>query len=789
MSNTVFSNLKGTNQLDFGGRYHRRQFYINLAIFLLPWFFAGCSNTKYLQADEALLVKNKVESVGPLADSLDSDVKDDLYSIIQQRPNTKWLGMFKLKLALYNRMPKKRGKGWISKNLHEPPVIYDEDNAETVARLMENFLFNQGYFHARVEDTFSVKKKKATGIYKVSPGRLYSIDSIVYQLYDPTLQDVANRHYDERLLVAPMRYNSRTLKRERSRLERLMKRYGYYSFSKEYIFYEIDSSQGPRNLTVVVKVKPPFGDSDHKRYRINDVYFDIYSKETSTLDSTTVQEFGGYIFRGEVDRYLDTIFTAASLLRPGNYYDIRNQEYTLRKLNLLGVFKFIKLSVNTVIVDGEELLDFHFQLTPSQKQEIRLSLEASTSSDNFLGTNFLAEYKRKNIFRNADQLSLSLTTGLETQLESSNRSLYINTLDVGGHIQWTFPRLLVPFVGSISRYYIPTTRFNFSMSYQDRLDYFSLFSTEFEYGVKWNQSNLDAVNYMYHDVAITKLSFVRLLNPSDSFQDVLDANPLLLNSFKNELILGPQYTFTYFNNQQGTKKSSFTFKGQLEVAGSGLYGINKLQGLTGTNNEVGGTEYAQFTKVTTDFRFIHKFTDEFLIASRAFAGIGVPYGNSTVLPYIRQFYIGGSTSVRAWRIRSLGPGSYLSPDAGTTQQYLDQTGDVKLESNIELRYPLFSYFHGAVFADAGNIWTLENDTSRTGGQFNFNSFIPELGFGAGIGLRADFSYFVIRLDVATPIYNPAETSGNRWIHENIMFKDRDWRSDNIVYNFAIGYPF
>ena len=362
-------------------------------------------------------------------------------------------------------------------------------------------------------------------------------------------------------------------------------------------------------------------------------------------------------------------------------------------------------------------------------------------------------------------------------------SQFFNSLEATGSAAITFPRFLVPFkFENASKRFRPTTKATLELNYFLRRDLFSRNSIDLTFGYDW-QVNQER----RHLLTPFSINFITL-NPTDTFQVLLNENPRLRSSYEQRFILGIDYSYIY-NEQRERKRNYNYFRGDISLAGNSMQAIQSIVG--GNKNEDGQYEifnnpYAQFAKAELEFRNYRLFTGNTQLVTRFIGGLGVPYGNSDVLPYVKQFIIGGTNSLRGWTVRTLGPGSDTT-NIGTI--LLDQTGDVKLEGNAEFRFDVFSRLKGALFVDAGNIWTITDDPDRTNEEFKFDRFAKEIAVDAGVGFRLDFTYFIFRFDIGIPLRDPSLPDGERWIANEINLGSKEWRQENLLLNLAIGYPF
>jgi outer membrane protein insertion porin family len=403
-----------------------------------------------------------------------------------------------------------------------------------------------------------------------------------------------------------------------------------------------------------------------------------------------------------------------------------------------------------------------------------------TNSANYTGTELNVNWSNRNTFKGAELLTISAFGGLEVQISGQNKGF--NVFRVGGEASLIWPRFITPFKVKTPSGFVPRTKATIGYEYQNREQLYSLNTFKGSFGYLWKE-NIRKEHQFY----VTDITYVSPTNVSDLYLSEIEENPSLGKVIEKQLIFGPSYIYTYTNTMRKRKKNTIFYKGTVDVAGTiaGLVtGANAKQGDT---IKVFNVPFSQFVKVENDFRHYFKLSDNSQLASRIIAGVGYAYGNSTEMPFIKQFFIGGTNSIRAFRARSIGPGTYR-PEANSTPFLPDQSGDIKLEMNTEYRAKLFSVVNGAVFIDAGNIWLLNKNPEKPGAEFT-SKFLDQIAVGTGVGLRFDFTFLILRTDLAFPLRKPYLPEGQRWVLDDIDFGSRSWRKENLVFNLAIGYPF
>ncbi|HLK29069.1 MAG TPA: BamA/TamA family outer membrane protein, partial [Puia sp.] len=572
------------------------------------------------------------------------------------------------------------------------------------------------------------------------------------------------------------------IKLERIRIDADLKENGFYYFSPDYLIIDADSNLRNQKVDLYVKVKPDVPDLAQHTYDIKDVFiFANYSLRGSGADTSRQRgkQYKNFYLVDTAHLFKPSLFDEMLRFQPGDTYTRSDHNLTLSRLINLGLFKFVKNRFEIAHGTDSPMLNTYYYLTPNPKKSLHTEIFGTTKSDNLVGTQLSVGWKNRNLFKGGEALSIDAYGGFEVQF-SSNLSGY-NTYRAGLDNKLSFPKFIVPFFNlNTTGAFLPKTTIELGYDYLRKEKLFTLNSFRTAFGYDWKESarkehqlNPIAINYVL---------------PSGVTQEYLDSakrNPTLLLAVQKQFILGSNYTFTYNQLVGKQPRNAIYFNGNLDLSGN-IAGL-----LTGADTKNGKTKYilgldfAQYIRAETDFRYYYKEKNT-VWANRIDIGFGYPYGNSTALPFVKQFFSGGTNSIRAFRSRSVGPGTYNSPDQNNFLP--DQSGDIKLELNTELRAKLFSIVNGAIFVDAGNVWLYNADTARPGGQFS-SQFLNQLAVGAGVGLRFDVSILVVRLDVAFPLRKPYLPEGQRWVINQIAFGDGEWRRNNLVLNLGIGYPF
>lgn len=773
-----------------------------LYIILLVVFTFGCSNTKYLPEGEMLYTGSKVTVKDSLMTSKERKaMAKEMEALLRPKPNSNFFGL-RFKLFIYNMAgepSKEKGfRHWLRTKVGEPPVLFSQVDLDYNADLLQSNSENRGYFKTRTSADSTSSSRRAQALYTITTGKQFKIRNVTFP-DDSTgtrLEKAIARTKRRSLLQSGAPYNLDVIKAERERIDSRLKNRGFFYFNPDYILVRVDSTVGKYQVDLKVVVKPTTPEEATKPYKINKII--IYPNYSLTTNSDSIK-----IAPNAVEHYKDfTIIDSAHTFRPiiydhtlffhkGDTYNRRDHNLSLNRLVNLGTFKFVKNEFHPS--DSlKNTLDAYYYFTPQQKKSIRLETTAKTNSANYNGAEISVNWSNRNTFRAAELLTLSVFGGMEVQVAGQNKGY--NVYRIGGETSLVWPRFITPFKVKDSSAFVPRTKASLSYEYQNRVNLYALNSFRAQFGYLWKKDIRTE-----HQLYITDINFVEPQHVTQEYYDQINgnleegipANPALKKVIDKQLIFGPTYSYNYTNTMQKKRKHTFYYKGSLELAGT-LAGL-----ITGADIKGGDTinvlnvPFSQFAKTEQDFRHYMKLGENSQLASRIIVGVGYPYGNSSSLPYIRQFFIGGVNSIRAFRARSIGPGGYdyRSTEGYDPKTFLpDQSGDIKLELNTEYRAQLYRIFHGAVFVDAGNIWLWNKDASRPGAEFS-GRFADQIAVGTGAGLRLDLSFLIVRLDLAFPIRKPVVNEGFQWVFDKIEFGSSSWRKENLVLNIAIGYPF
>lgn len=765
---------------------HKKEFLSFLILMMVVSLMTSCSNTRFLAEGESLYVGGKVEVLDTMKRKERKKVEDELEDVLRPKPNRTFLGM-KARLWVYNVVgePKKEKglKFWLRDKFGEEPVMGADFNVNYNNDIVEHYLANQGYLHADSRGKLETKKKKSRAHFTVKLEEQTFINNVDYEIVDSLMitRHIADVHKNSLLKVGDP-YNLNVIKNERERISEYLKTIGYYFFSPDHILVRADTSVGPHllNLTVALKLGE-MPDEAKYQYKINEVIIqpNYQLRNTRTNRPQRFADTVSYEHFKVVDRsntFKPSVFTQAMQFKKGRYYNRRDQHISLNRLISLGTFRFVKNEF--AIVDStKRLLDVSYLLTPAPRKGFNIEVEAFGNNENRLGSRASILWTNKNLFRGAELFTIKLTGGIEKQFGGELKSP--DQYSFGVESSLSFPRFLLPFPVVTSSVFIPKTLIHLDYNFHNRRAYSRTNVYTASFGYNWKEDISKEHTFYPFNISLVY---------TDTIQQSDDYFMKMGHLYYNGIIIGPTYEYTFNSQLHSIKKDNFYFNGAADFSGN-IIGLAQKAHYDKNPGRILNMDYAQYVKLQADFRYYRHFTEESILAFRVFGGWGASYGNSYRLPSLKQFYSGGSNSLRGFQSRLIGPGSYHPYMVGTGEQlFIEMLGDIKLEANLEWRMKLYRFLKGAVFVDAGNIWLQRPNSEFPGGEFS-KDFYKEIAFNAGAGLRFDFSILILRLDFGFPIRQPWLPEDDRWIYKYIDFRDAEWRKQNLMLNIAIGYPF
>ncbi|GAC1420521.1 MAG: BamA/TamA family outer membrane protein [Flavisolibacter sp.] len=749
---------------------------------------AGCSNTKHLPPNEKLYTGASITINGNATVKEKKVLRNDLSGLTRPKPNSKLLGL-RLKLSIYNLFRNKKPNsfwGKLREKYGEPPVLLSQVKIPVNSKILQNHLENRGYFKAEVTGDTVVHGKTGGARYKAQLGNQYKIDSVYFPTDTSALSKAITKTAGQTFLVHGKPFNLDVIKGERSRIDAYLKENGFYYFSPDYILVKTDSSLRNNTVNLYLTIKPEIPKQATEIYAINNVYiFSNYSLNALKDDTSKANAVfhKGYYLIDKKKRYNPALFQNAMQFDAGDIYNRSDHNKTLSRLINLNLFKFVKNRFDPVVSDSPRL-DAYYFLTPLPAKSLRAEATAINRSNNLNGSQFTFSLLNRNLFRGGEQLKLSAYVGSDVQFSGALTGF--NTYRTGAEADFIIPRFVVGPFGDIRTDggYMPRTTIRLGYDILRRNRLYTLNSYRLEYGYTWKPSL-----QKQHELFPISINYVQALGITDTFRTLEAIYPGLNRSVESQFILGSNYSFTYNELSNGLQRTNeYYFNGIADVSGNIAGLLTHPNAKKGDTVKIYKAPFAQYVKFEADGRYYRKIGLKSIWANRLDLGIGYPYGNSIQLPYIKQFFVGGTNSLRGFRSRSVGPGTYHYISPKNKSIIPDQTGDIKVEINSEFRPHIAGPLYGAIFLDAGNVW-LVSDTTLThkpGSQFT-SKFLNQLAVDAGIGIRLDITIFVIRLDVGFPLRKPWEQ--NPWVLDQIKFSNPAWRKENMVFNLGIGYPF
>lgn len=760
---------------------------------------AGCSSTRFVPAGHYLLEDVKVR----VNDSTGDIKGSDMLSYVRHRPNNKFFHLAKLKLGVYNMAGKDtttRWSRWIKK-LGEPPVIFDSVAAETDAAQLLKAMHNAGYMGATVTlDSFPrPDKKKIRLLYDINAGKPHVVKDMAYEFPDDSIRAQVMRD-SARFVVKPgVRLDRTLLEEQRDYVVSRLRNRGYWAFNKDYITFTADTAEGSYDVGLTMTLHPAdtlhnkLAVKTHSRYIVRNITYIVGYEPGDDRDPRRVEGVDSTTYRG-----INILYTGKRWLSPGVLYDNcfltpgsffrqRDIDRTYTALGRLSILKFVNVRLIPAGGVGDVgFVDAYILLTEGKSQSFTAEIEG-TNSGGDLGASLALNYEHRNIGKGSETLDVGLRGQYETVSGDLSGFIHNRVTEYGLNLGLTYPRFIAPFLRDrFKRRVNATSELHASFTFQERPEYTRLISTA-GWSWKWVERNQ---RHRYYVTPID-INYVYLPQSTNDFiNHIAPNNPLLRYSYEDHFIMRAGFNFYYTNKRRigswtaAHQRNVWNVRANVETAGNLLFALSSIfehrSNYTTDPYKIFGIHYSQYVRAEGDFSFLHAFNRRHSLALHAGLGVGVPYCNSTILPFEKRFYGGGANGVRGWEVRTLGPGRYAG--SNSVSDFIYQCGDIKMEFSAEYRVKLFWVIEGAVFVDAGNIWTIRDYPTQPRGEFRFDSFYKELASSYGIGLRLDFNYFLLRVDLGMKAHNPAY-GADPWplLHPR-------WGRDR-AFHFSIGYPF
>jgi outer membrane protein insertion porin family len=788
----------------------------------------SCSLTKNLKEGQYVIYESEIKGI-------EKADKEALYGLIEQQPNTRFLGsspgvtIYRIGKKFYdstkvinnreearaelsvirlsldtlpdNKKMRKRAEKLTSRieslnkkiefgnalmRTGNPVVILDSAETKATVENLKGFLANHGFFDSKVEFEVETKIKKAYVSYLITENNPYVLDSVYTRTENPEIKNLLVRTAKNALIKEGDIYNQDNISGERNRIEDLLKNNGFFMFSKSYINYIAYKDTAAKTIILEQVIQKPTFTDIHEVYTIDSIRFIINPPSNEFADRRILQKFRGIDFSFYRDRYSAKVLASRVFFQNGQAYSRVSAIETQRQLSNLDLFRFVNISFDTV---GTSLTANIFT-QPNQKYQLTNQV-GMTITEQLPGPFFSTALRNRNFFRAGEILEFNFRAGLEGVASATGQGVYQSS-ELSAGVTFIFPRFLIPFApASLQKFgqYNPNTRVRLSYNYINRPEY-----TRNSVNGLLSYTWATATNKILYTFNPADLSYIRTPKIQREFLEILnnlqnDGNNLIwsfLPSFISSMSGQTIINFNKYGNFKSNKASLLRL-----FAESGGTSLNFLEV---KNNSEPGIEFANFqwVKAQLDFRRYYPVNEKQTFAYRFNFGWARPYGVSAgILPYEKYFFAGGGTSIRAWQARRLGPGS-SNPVTGKGGEYdytNEQPAEMIIETMLEYRRNLFGYFDMALFIDAGNSWMIGYDAARPGADFRYDRFYKEIAVGTGLGLRMDFEFLIIRLDLATKAIDPAKPLGERWVFDNVNFRRPFGVRGQTVLNFGIGYPF
>lgn len=774
---------------------HRFRFctWSGVSMLLLSLFLYSCSTTRKLTGDEVLYTGvKKINIEVPKDIKLDLAQKSAISSPLSYPPNNPlyapyYRTPFPMGLWVYNwNIKKEKGlKWWLYRKLSKKPVLIADVQPELRLKMVDNGLKDFGFFGVETRYEVLPKKrnpKKAKVTYWIKVPEPFHYGTVELWGWNQQMDSIVKKYMPYSAVKTGKQYDIYSMNEERENISKLLRDNGYYYFQSDYIEFLADTTREHRVADIRIGLKQGVPTAALYPYKINKVAVELSGNGNTGGQDTINYDGLDIIYTKPVMALKPRIVARAVKVRPGQTYSLTRQDKTQVDFVQLGVFKYANLTITSADTLGTRALNFKINADYALPIETEIEVDVSSKSNNLLGPGLILAINNKNLFKRAESLSFKFTGAYEWQVGGNKgkaNSGLINSYELGLNANLSVPRLLLPRFMKKEKDRREQTQFQVGTDFLNRHSYFRMISFWGSATYEYNSSRRN-----YHSIVPFKLNYTYLLKTSHEFDSTLNANPAVAQSFKNQFIPSMSYTYTYDRTPSFRNPNRFFWQSSLTQAGNIISGIQYITGNhQGEGKMIFRNRYSQFLKATSELIVYRRMTETSQLATRFMGGIGYAYGNSRVIPYSEQFYIGGANSIRAFQIRSIGPGSYHI-EGKNTAAYLDQTGDIKLEANVEARFKIYERFHGAFFVDAGNVWLLRKEEQRPGGEFRFKGLWRELALGTGCGLRYDINFIVIRADLGVALHAPYNTGKSGYFNiKNYGFKD------GLVLNLAIGYPF
>lgn len=764
------------------------QLYLYITLVAL---LTSCSVNKFIPEEHYLL-----DEVHIISDT--EEVQPSMFtSYIRQNPNAKWFNLVKVPMHIYCMSGKDSTNSFnrFLQKLGDAPVIYDAIVTQKSQREIEKAVRNMGYMRAKVELETEVKKNRIKVNYRIKAGRPYIIQQIAYNIDDMTINDFIEKDTIHSYLHTGMPFDVVALDNERNRITKLLQNNGYYKFHKDFIVYQADTVRNTFQVNLTMKLLPfqlkkEDVPTKHRQYTIRNVNFltedNLINQENNYTGYQSLQHKGLQIFYQDKMYIRPNTLSNFNYIRPNKLYSEQDVQNTYTSMGRLRALKYTNIRFDEVLDNDSAQLDANVLLTKGKNQSLSFEIEGTNSAGD-LGAAASMTFQHRNVFKGSETFTMKVRgayeaiTGLQEGYENDDYKEY------GIESSLNFPEFKFPFLSAdFKRKIRATSEVGLSFNSQNRPEFTRTLASA-KWGYRWvdrksSQHRFDLLDVNYIYVPWKSENFKNYL------ENLTDRNSILIKSYEDQLIVRMGYTYTYNSandkSRTSTNRNSYSIRMNLEEAGNLLYLGSKAIHSAPKEDKgyvIANIPFAQYIKGDIDFARNWNIDERNSLVFHIGMGVAYPYGNSQVLPFEKRYFSGGPNSVRGWSVRSLGPGSYKGTEGN--MNYINHSGDIKLDVNLEYRTHLFWKFNGAAFIDAGNIWNIRDYEGQEEGTFRFNRFYKQLAVAYGLGLRFDLDYLIIRFDGGMKAVNPMKTGKDKYPFLRPKF------SRDFAFHFAVGYPF
>ena len=742
-----------------------------------------------------LLVQNKIERV----EGKGVDLSEE-FTNIKLKPNRKILGFIRFHLWAYQYgnkglgiQKKQNATRRLAEKIGESPVLIDSAKIDISSRRLSEYYFSKGFLNNTVAFEVSSKKvlgiitlkKRAKVVYSTNLGQIFRIEKIEYNSTSKTIDELIRLNEGQKLMSKNQRLDFDRIEAERNRLVELFRNNGYYYFNSSFIDFQIDTNQFANRAVVMVNIRNNKNYEPHLQQTVDSIIVTIDGK----VFTDTVITNGGLIIY-ESDYFINpSVLDKNILIVPNELYKADMVQRTYSNLLSMGIFNFVTIRFKPSGRDSVNALIAEINLKPASKHDFIWEPQAiltdqanpiqATNQQNFgIANNFTL--RNRNVFGGAESFNISAYTAIESQIKGSNNGL-INNFRQSVSTEFVVPSLLYFERKEVSKLLTrKNTKITASFLYDQNINFTrKVFPLNFSYNFAYDRFSFSLTPF--------RIS-LNNANPDPKFLASLDPETQAYTTqlLTDNLIVGP-ITSVYWTNKLKNPDNYFSIRtNPLEISGNllSLY-FSTFTNKSGINKEVFGVKYSQYSRSDIDFVYTNIIDENNSMVYRFYGGAGIPYGNTTFLPFERRFFVGGGNSLRAWRPRTIGPGAYSD---SVNVISVEKSGEIMLQGNVEYRFDIIDkYLDGALFLDGGNIWNLRKNENFENAEFKFNRFYKEIALNTGLGLRFDLTYIIFRIDWGIAMHDPSYTDGERWVIKD--FFNKQWVNDNTAINFAVGFPF